>query len=71
MKKRRYPLYEACEHFYHCTGEKGGYRKDCGYCPLHPRAARIFTPRFLFQCFLTSFLCFLAGALMLLLVKGS
>lgn len=62
MKERSYPLYEACEHFSYCTSEKGRNRKDCGHCPLHPRASRIFTPTFVLQLFLQVLLCFLAGA---------
>ena len=63
MKKRGYPLYKACEHFRYCTSEEGGNRKDCGYCPLHPRAARILTPAFVLQCGLQIILMFLLGML--------
>lgn len=65
MKKRKYPLHKACEHFDYCAGEKGHERKDCGYCPLHPRAARIFTPTFVFQLILQILLYFLLGAFLM------
>ncbi len=70
MKKRGYPLYEACEFFDHCTGEKGGKRKDCGDCELHPRSARIFTPAFILQLLLQLLICFICGALLAFLQKG-
>lgn len=63
MKKRKYPLHKACKYFGYCTSEEGENRKDCGNCPLHPRAARVFTPTFILQLILQILLCFLLGVL--------
>ena len=65
MKKRKYPIHKSCEHFDYCAGEKGHERNDCGYCPLHPRAARIFTPTFVLQLILQILLYFLLGAFLM------
>lgn len=70
MKKRKYPLHEACDHFNYCTSKEGGNRKDCGYCPLHPRAFRVFTPTFVLQCILTILIVFFIGALFCFLAKS-
>ena len=63
LKKDKYPLDESCEFFDYCAGEEGENRKDCGYCPLHPRAARAFSLRVSLQALLTVLITFLLGAL--------
>ena len=64
MKKRGYPLHEACQFFGYCTSKEGKNRKDCGDCPLHPRAARIFTMPFVLKLLVHGLIGFLLGALL-------
>lgn len=68
MKQPEYPLHEACEFLSYCASEEGGNRKNCGDCPLHPRAARVFTPTYILQLILTAVILFLCGAVILDLV---
>ena len=63
MKKRHDPTNEACEFFDYCTRKEGADRKDCGNCPLYPRASRIFTPTFITQLILSALIYFMAGVL--------
>lgn len=66
LKPPKFPLYVDCKFFDHCTGEEGGNRKDCSFCPLHPQAA----PTVVLQCCIMVFLAFLFGLAFMAFIGG-
>ena len=59
-----YPLHKACKYFDYCTSKEGKNRKDCGDCPLHPRASRVFTPMFVISLIAQILFSFFIGAVL-------